>query len=436
MYETILLVDDMEMERDLLKELLQDDYSIIEASSGQECIDIVEECREHIDLILLDLMMPQIDGFKVLEKRMEQDYFQNIPVIVLTGSGAVEDQVKAFELLANDFITKPILVSLAKSRINNVLNSNKRLMSLIKNSEEYKLKSELDQMTGLYNKITTEKRIDDILMSAGEKQHAMLVIDIDNFKSVNDTEGHQTGDHTIKIVADLLSSQFRNSDIIGRIGGDEFVVLMEDIPSEMIARQKAADIVRIMKYKPNLTIPANVSVSIGIAFSHRKLVDYRALFSMADEALYMSKQKGKACYTEQGTSLVVGDTDVTAKVWTLSNQRDVLSIIEGVCMPDIKIRVYTQTREICNKIQGGSKLPKILFVDVSSCEDDGKQIWNDLKDVGQFDNVSVIAICEEGNMVQYKMALSCDKVDDIISNPLEGKSLKRRIDKTLWETTN
>lgn len=300
MFETMLIVDDFDLEREMLTELMQDSFMVLEASNGKECLEVLESCQGHIDVVLLDLMMPELDGFGVLERRQELDYFKEIPVIVLTSSGAAEDQIKAFNLGANDFISKPIITDIAVLRINNVLASSRRLKSILKDSEELKVKSELDQMTGLYNKTTAEKIIDDLLIFNPTEQHGLLIIDIDNFKAVNDIEGHQVGDHTIKIIADLISSHFRKSDIVGRIGGDEFIVCMSNIPSETIARNKAKDIVRIMRYKPNMSIPANVSVSIGLAFTNHELTDYRALFQKADEALYYSKKNGKARYTEYG----------------------------------------------------------------------------------------------------------------------------------------
>ena len=95
-----------------------------------------------------------------------------------------------------------------------------------------------------------------------------MVIDIDNFKSVNDVYGHTMGDHVISVIAGVISSQFRSTDYVGRVGGDEFAVLMGDIPSKEIALIKAENLVNLVKYKENLSIPENISISVGIAFSN------------------------------------------------------------------------------------------------------------------------------------------------------------------------
>ena len=165
---------------------------------------------------------------------------------------------------------------------------------LKKEQQEWQIKAENDEMTGLLNKATVQRLCDEVLQHGCGEEHAMLVVDIDNFKAVNDLYGHQMGDHTICAIADLLSANFEGSDFVGRIGGDEFVVLMRNITNHEMARQKAEEIIRVMKYKRELSIPENVTVSIGLAFSESMETDYQTLFQEADAALLASKKEGKA----------------------------------------------------------------------------------------------------------------------------------------------
>ena len=231
MENVMLIVDDVDMNRDILKVLFQANYEILEAEDGEEALEVLERCQGSIDMVLLDLMMPGMDGFELLKKRKELDSFREVPVVVITGSGQMEDQVKAFELGANDFIVKPFVPEIVISRVNNVMSFNRRMLSIEQEAKKLRIKSELDEMTGLYNKTTTELMMNETLKTGGGQLNVLMVIDIDYFKAVNDSSGHQTGDHVIKIIADLISSLFRKTDIVGRIGGDEFCVLMVDVPS-------------------------------------------------------------------------------------------------------------------------------------------------------------------------------------------------------------
>ena len=127
-------------------------------------------------------------------------------------------------------------------------------------------------MTSLFNKMTVEKLITKTLTEHEDGLHALMVIDIDNFKSINDVYGHTMGDHVISVIAGVISSQFRSTDYVGRMGGDEFAVLMGDIPSKEIALIKAENLVNLVKYKENLSIPENISISVGIAFSIQRII--------------------------------------------------------------------------------------------------------------------------------------------------------------------
>ena len=294
MLGTVLVVDDSKLQRMILKESLKESFQVIEASGGQECLDIIEHSKGKIDIVLLDLVMPGIDGFEVLRRRKNSAIFREIPVIVLTMSESVEDQITTFELGVNEFILKPVNAEIAIARIYNVLKSRRRYDMLKKEQQEWQIKAENDEMTGLLNKATVQRLCDEVLQHGCGEEHAMLVVDIDNFKAVNDLYGHQMGDHTICAIADLLSANFEGSDFVGRIGGDEFVVLMRNITNHEMVRQKAEEIIRVMKYKRELSIPENVTVSIGLAFSEGMETDYQTLFQEADAALLASKKEGKA----------------------------------------------------------------------------------------------------------------------------------------------
>lgn len=163
--------------------------------------------------------------------------------------------------------------------------------------EELRNKIIKDDMTGILNKAATRSSIDDILAGTDPSHvHALFMIDTDHFKSVNDTFGHQFGDETIKMCANIIKKTFRDSDIVGRVGGDEFMVFMKDTTRE-VTEKKAAELNRSFRQtleKDGQTV--NISCSIGIAFYPGSGQTYDVLFAGADEALYDAKEGGRDRY--------------------------------------------------------------------------------------------------------------------------------------------
>ena len=301
-----------------------------------------ESLGNNIDIVLLDLVMPNMDGFEVLRKRQTIKEFESIPVIALTTSNEISFQTEAFELGANDFIMKPVDARIAISRINNTLESVRHLKKVLEEQNSWKLKSQIDEMTHLFNKITTEKMVTSVLSEFPQKKQALIVVDIDNFKSVNDILGHKVGDHIICVVAGVLSSLFRNTDIIGRIGGDEFVVLMRNVPDYNVVTKKAAQLIDLFENKEGLSIPENISVSVGIAFSDDNDRTFSDLFSKSDQALYMSKKSGKACFSIYG--MEYDNQNQTKEIILLSDSRNIVSTLEYALPNFVKIKNVKKRR--------------------------------------------------------------------------------------------
>lgn len=425
MENTMLIIDDSKLNREILTLLFKDNFEILEAENGEEGLEILESCNGNIDIVLLDLFMPDTDGREVLRQRQKLDYFRNVPVVVITASNAAEDQIMAFQLGANDFIIKPFIPEIVLSRVGNVMASTKRFNSIQLEAERLKVKSELDQMTGLLNKATVEEIISETLLLEAHRTHALLVVDIDNFKAVNDQEGHLVGDHTIRIVADCLSGLFRKSDIIGRIGGDEFVVLMTNVPSIAIVRNKVNELIQIMKYKPNLTIPANVSLSIGYALNNREIHDYKTLFAHADEALYDAKQEGKACAREYGD---IGKQNMgmqRKKILVISRNRSTVTAVDALLGNEYQVCEIRDEKEMEEFSALEETKPILSYVDVSDFQEGVSEYWSWLKCFKWLWEQPILAVCEEGSLSQLKEALEAG-VEDVLSAPLESGALKRR----------
>mgnify|MGYP004627330075 FL=1 len=426
--ETLLIVDDSRLQRAVLNEIFSPAFNILEVSSGEECLQMIKDKKNMIDLVLLDLVMQGMDGFDVLKHRQEMPEFKQIPVVVLTTTDTPEVQTKAFELGASDFISKPTEPAIARHRIDNILKTNRRLNHILQKQEALRIKSEVDEMTHLLNKASAEHAISHILLSTPEELHALFAIDIDNFKAVNDIFGHKMGDHTISVVAGILASHFSGSDIVGRIGGDEFVAFMRDIASRQAVYEKAQELLDAILDKEALSIPENVTISIGIAFTEPYETSYTTLFQKADTALGNSKKSGKQCFSEYGVSAQKPDTAMK-NILLYTHSRNVASTLKfAYSYPDRLIKVSSVT-EIRYAIMDKNNHVPAVFIDVSETGDDGRQLWDELSHESWASSTPIIAICKEGNLTQIRNAILSDLINDLIFEPIDVESIKRRIKK-------
>ncbi|HDJ1466715.1 TPA: diguanylate cyclase [Clostridioides difficile] len=178
------------------------------------------------------------------------------------------------------------------------------LLGKIRNIDDEKRKydklieqSQSDLMTGLLNKYTTEKRIRDTLFHNADKKYVLFMIDMDNFKFINDTMGHAFGDKVLSDLANCLKSNFNNSDVIGRVGGDEFLVFMEYGGDEKSIQNKCINILKELNNSfTNYNIPFEIGISIGISIYPKDANEFYELYNYADKALYRAKKSGKGTY--------------------------------------------------------------------------------------------------------------------------------------------
>lgn len=201
--------------------------------------------------------------------------------------------VKFYVVLTD--VTEQILAQQEMSRVNTALYE-RNVLNLAK-QEAMQNQIRMDDMTGILNKMTIEKSIRDFLEhEAADGLHAMMMIDTDNFKAVNDTLGHLFGDEVIKFAARAIKNTFRQSDYVGRIGGDEFMVFMKNTTRE-VTEQRAQSLNKALcrKFEKDGKSIA-ISCSIGIAYYPKDGMDYDALMANADDALYRAKEKGKNRY--------------------------------------------------------------------------------------------------------------------------------------------
>ncbi len=289
---TILVVDDMTTTLLLLHDLLKDTYEVKIAKSGTKALEILESPND-IDLILLDIEMPDINGYEVCKRIKNNETIKNIPIIFITGRTSQEDEEYGLNLGAIDYITKPFNKAIVKLRIKNYLNLK------IKNDMLEKL-SMYDGLTNIRNRRffdeTFEKTFSEI--KRDKKSLAVLMIDIDFFKPYNDNYGHGQGDETLRKVAKALEKTIkRASDFVARYGGEEFVILLKDINKDGVeaVANNLLNAIRELKITHEFSKIENyVTVSIGASFYNSSSdITKLELLLKADEALYNVKNSGR-----------------------------------------------------------------------------------------------------------------------------------------------
>ena len=289
---TILVVDDMTTTLLLLHDLLKDTYEVKIAKSGTKALEILNAPND-IDLILLDIEMPDINGYDVCKRIKNNETIKNIPIIFITGRTSQEDEEYGLNLGAIDYITKPFNNAIVKLRIKNYLNLK------IKNDMLEKL-SMYDGLTNIRNRRffdeTFEKTFSEI--KRDKKSLAVLMIDIDFFKPYNDNYGHGQGDETLRKVAKALEKTIkRASDFVARYGGEEFVILLKDINKDGVeaVANNLLNAIRELKITHEFSKIENyVTVSIGVSYYNSSSdITKLELLLKADETLYNVKNSGR-----------------------------------------------------------------------------------------------------------------------------------------------
>ena len=290
---TILIVDDMITNILILSDLLKDEYDIKIAKSGLKAIEIANS--QNIDLILLDIEMPKMNGYEVCKNLKNSEKTKNIPIIFVTARNSETDEEEGLNLGAIDYITKPFNKTIVKLRVRNH----------IKLKEKTDLLEQLSMYDGLTN-IKNRRFFDEIFEKSYYESRrkktnlALMMIDIDFFKPYNDNYGHGKGDEALKKVSLAINNTLlshREDDLVARYGGEEFVVLIKNISLDELNKiaNNILDSIKKLKIKHDYS-SANeyLTVSIGIAnFDGNKDIPKIELLIKSDETLYKVKASGR-----------------------------------------------------------------------------------------------------------------------------------------------
>ena len=289
---SVLIVDDVPANIKMLREVLKDDYDIRFAMSGKAALDLLKT-SDLPDLILLDIMMPEMDGYDACQQLKADPATQSIPVIFITSRDDEADEVKGFDMGAVDYITKPFSIPVVRARVQTHVEL-KRQREILENL------SSVDGLTGISNRRQFDEFMDRhwrIAMRIGE-QVSLIMIDIDYFKPYNDTYGHLEGDECLKQVAMVLTRCVtRSTDLVARFGGEEFACVMPF--TDLEGALAVAEAMRLSVEELNIPhekspIAGRITASLGVA----AMVPIAntgpdPLIQKADRALYAAKAEGR-----------------------------------------------------------------------------------------------------------------------------------------------
>lgn len=290
---TVLVADDSLVIRAVVRAHLEaKGYVVVEAVDG---IDAVERCTAtRPDVVLLDIEMPGLDGYQVLASVKAAPALRDIPVVFLTSRSGMDDVVAGLQAGAHDYLRKPFEPPELVARVAAAAQVKKLYDQLRERNAELDRMSRVDALTGLFNRRHLEEELDRQSSTARRDGTplALLLLDIDHFKSVNDTYGHPAGDVVLQEFGRRLRGHLRAGDVAGRWGGEEFLVVLPrtDLPGALVVAER----IRSTTCREPVTaagLPILVTVSGGCAAG--PLDDPADLVSGADAALYEAKAAGR-----------------------------------------------------------------------------------------------------------------------------------------------
>ena len=284
----MLIIDDSELNRETLTSFFDDKFTVITAENGKQALEMLHE-NSNIDIILLDLNMPEMNGGEFLKEKNADPLLRGIPVVITTAEDSPRQQQAMLSMNVNDYIVRPFVRETMVRRVDNVLESDRYFRDIInRHSSDAGIIN--DYTTGIYNRATGEKLINSMLKEA-IGMYALLMIDIDHFRKISEECGAQTADRMLFELAQMLIAMFRTNDVVARIGDDEICVLMSNIAGEETVETKCQQIIdKVANLDLKLT-ESYLSCTIGGAIAEG-VNNFDALLEIAEEELEKARKEG------------------------------------------------------------------------------------------------------------------------------------------------
>ncbi|NCB92127.1 MAG: EAL domain-containing protein [Clostridia bacterium] len=431
---TILIIDDEEVDRAILKGMLEERFHIHTCQSAEEGLAYLKRNQSRVRLILVDNVMPGMSGLEFMAYCQDSSSLRFIPRIMITSDDDVNIQVKAFQNGAYDYIKKPLIKEVVLARVNHVMGIIRQYRVFESVEYEHHSLGERDPVTRLLNKNAFYAIGERYLGNYPEDKVALIVADVDNFKEINDVYGHLIGDAAIQCVAETLKREFRKTDLIGRFGGDEFMILMSNLPDEERAKKKASEIIKSVAVSCAKEVHVSVGLSVGVAFRETYVETEDtiiSIFNRADLALYEAKKTGK------GKAVIYGE-----KVPPIADDDKPLILI---CSEDPQLHptialAYGDSAAFANITSMQSLIgmfeqyEKRIF---AVCLDVQKRSMHDSDDFYQYilehgggTSIALLAVCKEGDMEALRAALELE-IQDVLTLPPQLDVIQKKLSRIL-----
>ena len=293
----ILFVEDNLQMLTYLQNNMQEKYNVFYATNGKEALEKIESIpKPHI--IIADIMMDEMDGYKFFKALSKNNNFNNIPFIFLTAKTTPEDIAKGFELGSVDYITKPFNLTELLARIKSHIELMLAKKELTESNKKLETLSRIDYLTQLSNRMDMLEKVENekARFKRSNNSFSIVLCDIDDFKKFNDTYGHDCGDFILVSIANTIKSILREQDNVARWGGEEFLLLLPDSNMEgaKITSEKIREKIASTPYYYN-DIKLEVTMTFGVSVFDNDSIDFDYYIAKADKALYKGKKSGKNC---------------------------------------------------------------------------------------------------------------------------------------------
>ncbi|MBF0305884.1 MAG: diguanylate cyclase [Alphaproteobacteria bacterium] len=293
----ILLVDDSPGDIRILANLLAGMATLVFATSGEDAL--VKAGAEDFDVILLDVMLPDMDGFEVCRQLNRAQTEAPAPVIFVTALDDVASEEKGLLLGAMDYVSKPFVPAVVRARVSNHLLLSRTAKALRRANRQLELLAALDPLTDVFNRRHFDAAFQQELMRAQRtgKPLSLLLLDLDHFKAINDTHGHAAGDAALVQAAKAWQAELRAHDVIARAGGEEFAIVLPgaDARQARVVAERLLDVTRRLRIAlpegGSFGFTTSVGVAAGCGCDPR--VGYEQVMASADRALYAAKREGR-----------------------------------------------------------------------------------------------------------------------------------------------
>ncbi|MGB2985208.1 MAG: response regulator [Phycisphaerae bacterium] len=456
----ILVVDDNPTNAVILAGSLQKEgYEVLTAGDGFAAVELAT--AQQPDAILLDMMMPGRDGLEVCEILQSQEETTSIPIIFVTAVSNADDMLKAFKAGGSDYVTKPFKTAEVLARVSvhaglrraeaALLHKSQQMERLAKELAEANIQlaglSRTDPLTNLLNRRAWE----EAAMREHERferhghPYSVLIIDVDQFKSFNDSQGHQAGDECLRSVVGSIVSACRRLDVVGRYGGEEFVVLAPETGAE--AALKLAERIRKNVWALGISHPANavgerVTVSVGVA-AVVGMGSWEGVLKQADESLYVAKKAGRnMVYADNRSRAVVPapaspdvPDDPAKQVGFTAETRATVLIVDDeaasrtLCQTCLEGKGY-QVRQASDGRGALAKIaeepPDVIIMDVMMPEMDGLECTRRLRMNPDTRDIPVIMVSACADRADIVAGLEAG-ADEYLTKPIRTDELALRV---------